>query len=368
MSEKRIFAGRLGIQQRVFPSYRAPFFEMLARRCEGGMNLFAGEPRPEEAIRVVETLRDGTFVPAENIHLFRGRAYLLYQRNFLSWLESWTPDALIVEANPRYLSTPRAIRWMRRRGRMVLGWGLGAPGARGALRPFWTRFLRQFDGLIAYSRRGAEEYKSCGIPSERVFVAANAVLPRPRWGLPTRTLSPNRLHVIYVGRLQVRKRLDSLLRACAALPESLRPEVWIVGDGPARASLERLAAEVYPRTKFFGAVYGESLRPIWMHADIFVLPGTGGLALQEAMSYGLPVIAAQGDGTQEDLVRPETGWRIPPNDEDALIETLREALANPTRLRTMGAAAYRLVSEEINTEKMVEVFLRALNFWKESRG
>ena len=105
-----------------------------------------------------------------------------------------------------------------------------------------------------------------------------------------------------------------------------------------------------------------------MHADIFVLPGTGGLALQEAMSYGLPVIAAQGDGTQEDLVRPETGWRIPPNDEDALIETLREALANPPRLRTMGAAAYRLVSEEINTEKMVEVFLRALNFGKESRG
>ena len=39
-------------------------------------------------------------------------------------------------------------------------------------------------------------------------------------------------------------------------------------------------------------------------ADLFVLPGTGGLAVQEAMSYALPVIVAKGDGTQEDLVRP----------------------------------------------------------------
>ncbi|MFN8426382.1 MAG: glycosyltransferase [Anaerolineales bacterium] len=63
------------------------------------------------------------------------------------------------------------------------------------------------------------------------------------------------------------------------------------------------------------------------------LPGTGGLAVQEAMSYGLPVIVAQGDGTQDDLVRKENGWQVPPDDFDALVATMKDALSDAARLR-----------------------------------
>ena len=79
------------------------------------------------------------------------------------------------------------------------------------------------------------------------------------------------------------------------------------------------------------------------------------------MSHGLPVIVAQGDGTQDDLVRAGNGWQIPPDDFDALLATLQDALSNPARLRAMGAEAHRIVNEEINLEKMVETFVRALN-------
>ena len=41
------FPGRLAVQQRVLPSYRAPFFDLLASACDGGMSLFAGRPRPD---------------------------------------------------------------------------------------------------------------------------------------------------------------------------------------------------------------------------------------------------------------------------------------------------------------------------------
>ncbi len=96
-------------------------------------------------------------------------------------------------------------------------------------------------------------------------------------------------------------------------------------------------------------------------ADLFVLPGTGGLAIQQAMAHGLPVIVAHGDGTQDDLVRQENGWQVPPDDMQALSDTIQRALSEPTRLRTMGAASYRIVAEEINVSKMVEVFIHALN-------
>jgi glycosyltransferase involved in cell wall biosynthesis len=103
------------------------------------------------------------------------------------------------------------------------------------------------------------------------------------------------------------------------------------------------------------------LNPYFAAADLFVLPGTGGLAVQQAMSHGLPVIVAKGDGTQDDLVRAENGWQIPPEDYGALVGIMREALADVSRLRKMGAESFRIVSQEINLEKMVEAFVGALN-------
>ena len=45
MREARRFPGRLGLQQRVLPAYRAPFFDLLAGACQGGLSVFAGEAR-----------------------------------------------------------------------------------------------------------------------------------------------------------------------------------------------------------------------------------------------------------------------------------------------------------------------------------
>ena len=167
--------------------------------------------------------------------------------------------------------------------------------------------------------------------------------------------------VLVVGRLQSRKRVDLLLQACASLGEAVRPCLVIVGDGPERPALEALAKTIYPSAEFIGAKHGAELVPFFFAADLFVLPGTGGLAVQEAMSYGLPVIMGQGDGTNDDLVRPGNGWQILPDDLNALTETIRQALADAKRLRVMGVESYRIVAEEINLEKMVGVFVEVLN-------
>ena len=161
-----------------------------------------------------------------------------------------------------------------------------------------------------------------------------------------------------MGRLQFRKNVDLLLGACAEIEP--QPRLVIVGDGPEREHLESLAQELYPSAEFIGARHGAELKPYFTEADLFVLPGTGGLAVQEAMSYGLPVIVAQGDGTQDDLVREGNGWQIPPDDFDALLSTMKDALSDVARLRKMGEESYRIVRDEINIEKMVETFVVAL--------
>ncbi|HMX20565.1 MAG TPA: glycosyltransferase [Anaerolineales bacterium] len=356
------FPHRLGLQQRVLPSYRVPFFDLLAQSCES-MSLFAGQARPVEMIAGGRP-QVAAYHEAKNIHLFSGAFYLCHQQNFISWLAEWDPHTLIVEANPRYLATSAAVNWMHARGRKVIGWGLGSPPLSGPLAGFRQKsrisFLSKFDALLAYSQRGADEYAALGFPREKIFVAHNSVSPKPI----TNYQSPITNHqlpttILFVGRLQARKRVDHLLRACAEMDS--KPRLMIVGDGPERAALESLAKDVYPSAEFIGAKHGADLKPYFEQADLFVLPGTGGLAVQEAMSYGLPVIVAKGDGTQDDLVRDGNGWQIQPEDYGALVSTMKNALSDTARLRKMGTESFRIVSEEINIQKMVEVFVDALN-------
>jgi len=349
------------------PLYRAPFFETLATHCAGGLYLFAGDPLRGEGIDPAQNLQQAHLARAENLNLFSPASpfYLCYQRGLLVWLEAANPDALIVEANPRYLSSPVAVRWMRARRRPVLGWGLGPPAGP------WG-FVRNLDGVIAYSARGAARYVAGGMDAKQVFCAPNAASPAPARPLPKRkspleavpaadeTESAPRLVILYVGRIQPRKRIPALLAACAALPAHLQPRLVIVGEGAERESLAALARKTYPLAVFTGALRGQALAEQFRAADLFVLPGTGGLAVQEAMSYGLPVIVAQGDGTQDDLVRPANGWQVTPNDDASLRETLHEALSDLARLQRMGAESYRIVRDEINLEQMAQKFVQAL--------
>ena len=354
---------RLGLQQRVLPEYRVPFFDTLAESCRGGLGVFSGEPRAEEAIDSSRNLKIAVHTHANNVHIFRGKGYFCLQPNFNQWLEQWQPDALIVEANTRYLSTPGAIEWMHDHHRPVIGWGLGAPEANSIESMLRSRFLRSLDALIAYSQSGAAQYIAAGFNPERVFTAPNAVTFRPVHPPPAHppVFKDNKPCLLFVGRLQERKRLEVLLEACAAFPAEKAPRLVIIGDGPERFRLEQLADQIFPQAEFVGAKHGDELEPYYRQADLFVLPGTGGLAVQQAMTQGLPVIVGVADGTQGELVRPENGWILAEPDAFKLKELIMHALNDPARLRAMGLESYRIVAEEVNIEHMVEVFAEAVN-------
>src|SRR5262249_37454607 len=143
------FAGRVGILQRVLPPYRVPLFDALSSVCRGGLNVCAGRPAAYETLPVAGGLKVTPFVRLENRHLMRGALYLCWQRGAMDWLKTWQPDVLIADANPRYPTTRLAIRWMHKRGRPVLGWGLGVMSLSQGLeriRAFGRRrFILSFD-------------------------------------------------------------------------------------------------------------------------------------------------------------------------------------------------------------------------------
>lgn len=359
MNERDRYEGRVGLQQRVLPDYRLAFVDRLAAACEGGLEVYAGEPQPGEAIVSRRGPQRATWVRGDNQQLLGGALVVLRQPGLHAWVDDWDPSALILEANPRYMSNWRVGRRARKRGRKVIGWGLGAPEIESALTGWiWRAFVRQFDVLIAYSSLGAEQYTRAGAPPERVFVAVNAVVDGPTEEVERTPASGRPARVLFVGRLQERKRVDMLLRACARVAGAL--ELRIVGDGPARPQLERLAESVLPQAEFDGVLTGAPLEEAFRWADLFVLPGTGGLAVQQAMAHGLPVIVAQGDGTQRDLVDESNGWLVPPGDLEPLAETLHQALEEPEDLLERGRASRARVEQRVNLDAMVATFVRAL--------
>jgi glycosyltransferase involved in cell wall biosynthesis len=358
------FPGRLAIQQRVVPEYRRAFFDRLAGACVGGLSVFAGRPTAAEATPSAQDLGAADLFPTRNVHILSGPLYLCLQPGIEAWLELVQPDALVVEANPREWSNRKAIAWMKRRARPVLGWGLGAPSSGGPLgalqRAARRSLLGKLDGVIAYSTRGQREFRALGLPAQRVFVAPNAVSPRPSdRDVVERTGADRPPRLLFVGRLQRRKRVDHLLKVCASLGQAI--ELWIVGDGPAGGELKALAAHVFPQAQFLGHRSGLALEKLFAEADLFVLPGSGGLAVQQALAHGLPVVVAAGDGSQEDMVQEDNGWLVRPDDLADLSRAVRAAIAARPTWPAMGEASRRKSRLHFNLEAMVEAFVAALN-------
>ena len=357
----------LALQQRVLPSYRVPFFDALAAECKPGMHLLAGQPRPEESIEGNVLPQVAAYHQTHNTHILGGAFYLYHQHSLMTWLRKVSPGVLILDANPRYIGSHAAVNWMKARHLPVIGWGLGSPPQRGAFSPVRRMllkvFVKRFDALITYSGRGAREYQNLGLAEHKIFVAPNAAVPRPIHAPPQREPGyfVDRPAILFVGRLQARKRVDDLIHACAALPAERQPRLTIIGDGPLRTELQSLAEKEYPLAILTGAMHGSDLDRQFARADLFVLPGTGGLAIQQAMSFALPVIVGQADGTQDDLVRSENGWQLAGGSVEELTRTLLTALDDVARLRQMGLASYRIVKDEINLERMVDVFVQAIN-------
>jgi glycosyltransferase involved in cell wall biosynthesis len=141
---------------------------------------------------------------------------------------------------------------------------------------------------------------------------------------------------MYVGRVAVEKNLEDFLRL------NLPGTKYVVGDGPARASLEAR----YPEAVFTGFQTGEDLARHLAAADVFVFPSrtdTLGLVMYEAMACGVPVAAYPVQGPCSVVTPGVTGYL----DED-LEQAARDALAlapGPCR-EAAQAKSWRRATEE----------------------
>lgn len=181
--------------------------------------------------------------------------------------------------------------------------------------------------------------------------------------------------MLYVGRLAREKNLETLLDAAAlvfAHDEAAR--LWLVGDGPHRTALTQRVREmgIGDRVRFVGAVPRHEVDAYYAAADVFLFASiteTQGLVLQEAMSYGLPAVAAAGGAASEAIEHGIDGF-VAKNDPADLALYLR-LLLNDGELRMRFAErAQRAVAGAtmaVMAERMLAVYRRVLEGTEDGR-
>jgi glycosyltransferase involved in cell wall biosynthesis len=157
------------------------------------------------------------------------------------------------------------------------------------------------------------------------------------------------------------KRIPDLIEAFARVVRrhpNERLRLVLIGDGPERELIARRIARLQlgSLVHLFGDIRDYSAScPFFVLARVAVLPGTGGLALNQAMTHGVPVIAARGDGTEFDLISEgTTGYLVSTGDKATLADRMERLLLAPAaEWRAMSTAVRAEIHEHANVEAMI---------------
>jgi len=146
--------------------------------------------------------------------------------------------------------------------------------------------------------------------------------------------------VLHVGRLAPEKNLDVLIEAWRVAHQALgqRATFVVAGEGP----MARRIASRLPFVRLLGFLPIQHLATLYASADLCVFTSsteTCGLVALEAMSSGVPVIAADAGGFRESVVPNETGLLIPPDDPRGFVEAILELVGDSRRRFLLAAAA-----------------------------
>jgi glycosyltransferase involved in cell wall biosynthesis len=175
---------------------------------------------------------------------------------------------------------------------------------------------------------------------------------------------PSKLSVIYLGRLVQEKGVATLLDAARILKTAgCSFALKIIGDGPLRAQLEAVAAEINARAPcitFTGSLQGDDLRAALRDTDVLVLTTlseeAGPLAVLESLSRGCPVVVS-GHGAAPELAG-DAGLVFPPGDAAALAACLRRLIDEPGLLNDLQVKARNRAAAMFTEQRMIDEHLK----------
>jgi glycosyltransferase involved in cell wall biosynthesis len=263
----------------------------------------------------------------------------------LEAIQKIRPDILIILGHVGNMSHWRIIQLKRKLGFKLVAWQCGYEFNPGRIKDILLRrFIPAFDHHLAYHTNAAKYALNYGASNEKVTVIHNTInearidtMPKSLARDYVRARYPTvgtRKIVLFVGAILEDKRIEVLLQAMQKRAAN-DAVLIIVGDGAHMANIRALCSN-RSGVILTGAII-DGVGPYFDAADVYVLPGTGGLGINEAMAHGLPIISGYADGSADDLVIDgKNGLRLHDDSVEELREKIDIILDNPDLAARFG--------------------------------
>jgi len=212
--------------------------------------------------------------------------------------------------------------------------------------------------FIAVSKFIERKLLEQGFPRDKIvvhYIGVDTEIFKPDPAVPRESV------VLFVGRLVENKGCEYLIRAMrrvqAAMPQV---ELVVIGDGPLRPALERLAGETLGRYRFLGSQSPEGVRSWMNRARVFSVPSVTaksgvsegfGLVFAEAQAMGLPVASFATGGIPEAVVHGVTGFLAEERDWEMLAEHISSLLKEDNIWRRFSVAGQSRVRALFDLQK-----------------
>jgi glycosyltransferase involved in cell wall biosynthesis len=231
-------------------------------------------------------------------------------------------------------------------------------------KPLLRNWYRAFDGFLAIGTGNARYFEAMGVPKTKIFpmpytVDNDRFIPAAAAGATSEIRAATRARlglmgddpaILYAAKFESRKHPADLLAAFGLLQhEGIAAQLVLVGSGELENKLRSIVAEHQIRNVTFPGFINQSEMPrVYAGCDVFVLPSDNepwGLAVNEAMCAGLPIVLSEEVGCAEDLVvSGVNGATFSAGDIDGLVAALRTLLVDPDHRVRAGKASLERIA------------------------
>ncbi len=209
------------------------------------------------------------------------------------------------------------------------------------------------------------------LPAHKIAVIHNPVLRSHSAGAPRNIplrryygANPSTVVLLNVAMFRPEKNQRELIEICSKLPGYLDWQLWLAGEGPARAKCERLAHDLGlgGRIRFLG--YHTDPTPLYLASDLALLASQSESLpnfLIEAQLHGLPAVAYDIVGVGECFIPGRSGYLIPNRDQPAFIEALDKLIRTPSLRQRFSDVGRRHAEASFTAERQIQAHLSLFN-------
>jgi len=354
------------IAQRFYYSFREGFFEYLVDKEVDFKLINATTSRGK--VKVIREAKDKPFI-VKAFYFHYGDFYVIFPFLFFR-LIFINPKVIVSEGGQNTINNIQIYLYSKVFRKKYIIWDLGKGYAdfgnslgRKIYMKTYVRILHGASYVFGYNTQSKSYFESLGVDGEKVVVLNNTIDTRKIASLKKlyKPFIPEELKaiagngytfLIFVGALTKTKNIEAL----AELMKKLGPNYYllIVGDGTPDYLAELKSCFDGTNHIFVGYKKNEQLFPYYDLASFSVLPGLGGLSINQAMAFGVPVVCKSADGAEKDLViNDETGYIYNDLEDASRYITGRSR----SEWETMGKKAEKLLYTDHNVESMMDRFL-----------